>query len=279
MHINWKLKSKIFRFIEIFRLSKILYFIQKNITKKSRVKINHIKKDWIYHQENLGTIKQPNIIEFGAGKSLEQNIFLSNIFGLQTVIDLNPMIDFELVNSAINHIANLDKKFQNKKITNISDLKNYYNIEYIAPLNLITSNCFNSNQFDGCISTNTLEHIPNDQLYKIFYKLKEIIINEGIISAVIDYSDHYSHSDSQISPLNFLKYSSDEFKKYNHSNHFQNRMRHNDYKKIFQELGYDIIKQIPLNHVSTDIKISKEFDKDDNDTYATKGIYLLKNKK
>tara|TARA_B100001093_G_scaffold519881_1_gene611086 strand:- start:1909 stop:2748 length:840 start_codon:yes stop_codon:yes gene_type:complete len=279
MNINWKLKSKIFSFISFFQLDNLLYFIQKNITKKSRIEINCIIDDWIYHQENLISMKSPSIIEFGAGKNLSQNIFLSNFFSKQTLVDLNTMIDFQLVNSAIEKIANLDKSFKNIKIKNLSDLSKYYNIEYIAPLNLITTKNFNSDQFDGCISTNTLEHIPNDQLYEIFYKLKIIIKNEGIVSAVIDYSDHYSHTDRQIGPLNFLQYSTNEFKKYNHNNHFQNRMRHNDYKKIFQELGYEIIKQIPLNYASTDIKMSKEFDKNDKDTYATKGIYLLKNRK
>ena len=66
-------------------------------------------------------------------------------------------------------------------------------------------------------------------------ELKTILKPGGLSSLIIDYSDHYSHADKNISPLNYLKYSDKEWKKYNNQYLFQNRLRHQDYKNIFKE--------------------------------------------
>ena len=60
--------------------------------------------------------------------------------------------------------------------------------------------------FDSCISSTTLEHLSLKQLSDTFLRLKKIIKKDGIISSLIDYSDHYSHTDRNIGALNFLKF-------------------------------------------------------------------------
>ena len=98
--IDWKLKSYIYRILYFFKLDKTLFFIQKKITKRSKVKIGEIKFYWSNHLQYLKNFNSEKILEFGAGKSLEQNIYFSYIFNnriKQTVIDINKMIDFTLV--------------------------------------------------------------------------------------------------------------------------------------------------------------------------------------
>ena len=70
----------------------------------------------------------------------------------------------------------------------------------------------------------------------------------GMISAIIDYSDHYAHTDPAIGLLNFLNYSSDDWKKYNHESHYQNRLRHYEYIDIF-------ISRIYIESVNTSLII------------------------
>lgn len=279
MNINWKLKSLIFRIIDQFRLKKLLYYIQKNITKNAKVEFTSLKEDWLYHRENLKNLKSKKIIEFGAGKSLEQNIYLSNFFDHQTLIDLNHMIDFKLVNIAIKQLNKINNTYSKNVISNFDDLRLNYNIDYMAPVDIASTNLIKNDTFDGCISTNTLEHIPKENLVNILIKLKNIIKNEGLVSAIIDYSDHYSHTDKNLSPLNFLKYNSYEFNYYNHDSHYQNRLRHDDYKDIFQKIGFKVLKSKALNYTKPNINISKEFDANNKNTFATKGIYLLQNSK
>ena len=71
----------------------------------------------------------------------------------------------------------------------------------------------------------------------------------GIVSLVIDYSDHYSHTDNSIGALNYLNYTESEWAKFNHDCHFQNRLRHYDYIEIFKHCGFQIIEE-NLNYMN-----------------------------
>ena len=277
MNINWRLKSVLFRIIDSLSLFKVLYFLQKYITKRSVVRIEEISSNWIIHKENLSIIEKPSIIEFGAGKNLSQNIYLSQFVEKQTLVDLYPMLDISQFNDAALKISKITNKYF-QKVYSVNDIKNEYKIDYIAPLDLTNSE-FDNNQFDACISTNTLEHIPRGSIISIFKELFRIIRNNGIISAVIDYSDHYAHTDKNISKLNFLSYSAKEFKKYNHNSHYQNRLRHYDFLEIFNSIGFEIVKEQALNIEIPPKKISPEFNKISENGLATQGVFLLRIKK
>ena len=51
--INWKLKALLYKFFSIFRLNNLFYFIQKHITKRSKVKITEIEKSWKFHESSI----------------------------------------------------------------------------------------------------------------------------------------------------------------------------------------------------------------------------------
>ena len=156
----------------------------------------------------------------------------------------------------------------------LKDLKNYFNLIYIAPTNLKKIRK-NNLKFDACISSTTLEHIPKNELEEILHILKDIIKKDGIISALIDYSDHYSHTDKNISSLNFLKFNSKKWKNYNTPMLFQNRLRHQDYRKLFQSEGFKIFEiKGPIG--KSPRSISEEFEKDNDETFILWGHYLLK---
>jgi hypothetical protein len=62
------------------------------------------------------------------------------------------------------------------------------------------------------------------------------------MSHVIDYSDHYAHSDPGISEFNYLQFDEQQWAKVNPSIHFQNRLRTPFYTKLFVESGFQIIE-------------------------------------
>ena len=96
--IPWQIKSLIFSFIDCLNLQKLLYFLQKYITKRSRINSLLYSPDWEMHKVALNKYKTKNVVfEFGAGKSLVQNLYLSNFVKKQFIVDLYPMLDFELV--------------------------------------------------------------------------------------------------------------------------------------------------------------------------------------
>jgi hypothetical protein len=60
----------------------------------------------------------------------------------------------------------------------------------------------------------------------------------------IDLTDHFSHTDSSITTINFLKFSEKEWKKYaDNSFAFHNRLRVYDYSEIFLKAGLNIVLQ------------------------------------
>ncbi len=66
---------------------------------------------------------------------------------------------------------------------------------------------------------------------------------DSFMSHVIDYSDHYAHGNAAMSPYNFLRYSEQAWRRYNPDGHFQNRWRHADYRRLFEELGFRVVHE------------------------------------
>jgi SAM-dependent methyltransferase len=276
--INWRLKSLIYWFLYYIFFKKILFFIQKKITKRAYSSIGVMLYAYKLHFNSLKKYKSKKILEFGAGKSLEQNIYLSIKFNNrinQTVIDIDKMIDFNLLNFAKNQLQKKIKLSPKlKHIKNLKDLKNFLNINYYAPINIIDLN--EKKNFDAIISTNVIEHISKTHFEIILEKFRKIVKNGGILSFLIDYSDHYSHTDKNISSTNFLKYSEQEFKKYNTPLLFQNRLRHYDYIDIFKNKKFKILKIIKGPKGDIQNIVSDEFKKNHKDLFVTWGYFLLK---
>src|SRR5439155_13415093 len=96
---------------------------------------------------------------------------------------------------------------------------------------------------DCVTSSNTLEHIPRDDIRAILRECHRCLRDDGVMSFLIDYQDHYSYFDKKISGLNFLQYSDRTWMLYNPSLHYQNRLRHKDYLALFAETGWEVIEE------------------------------------
>ncbi len=277
MNIPWKLKSNIFSFIDIFRAQKLLYLIQKYVTKRSQKPISVIDKNWNTH---LQTIKKYSVsgvlFEFGAGKSLAQNLYLSQVMDNQFVVDLNHMIDHRLVERARESLSKLGIRLgSSEKVSNAKDLEKF-GIFYRAPYDASKTD-FESGSIDICVSTNTLEHIPAASITKIFQEMSRILKPSGIVSAKIDYSDHYAHTDRSITLHNFLIYTETQWHRYNHRCHYQNRLRHNDYVEIFQKCGFTVVEEeLWYDEDDIDSRLEKKFEGNHCSWKATSAHFVLK---
>ena len=276
--INWKLKALLYKIFDALKLKGTFYLIQKYITKRSKIKINKIDRSWHFHSENIKKKKIGKILEIGAGKSLAQNIYISYNFNnsiKQTVIDISEMLDFKLFNEASKQVSNLLNLKNKGLVENLEQLKQLYNIDYKAPMKVEELE-ENENKYDMCISTTALEHFSVLDLKNYLKQLKKILSGETLISSAIDYSDHYSHTDSSISPLNYLKFTELEWKKYNNSYLFQNRLRHQDYKKVFSEMDFEILEVEKGPFLEKPNFISKDFDYTDEETFVGWAFFLIK---
>ena len=244
--INWKVKSLVYKFFQFLNLEKILYLVQKHITRRSAVNINQSIHLLEMHAENIKEFSKLNSLEIGAGKSLQNSIYMAYKFNKginQTVIDINHMLDFGLFNKASEQISKRLNLINFGEANSLYEIKDKFNINYLAPTStreLISKKL----KFDLVMSTNTLEYFKVSELKSLIADMNVLLNDKAIISSIIDYSDHYSHTDKNISPLNFLKYSDEEWEKFNNKYLYQNRLRHLDYKDLFLQNSFRIVKEI-----------------------------------
>jgi phospholipid N-methyltransferase len=278
MNIPWKLKSFVFKALDIANAPKILYFLQKYVTKRSRISSVIISDDWVRHAASIKKYNAGGLVfEFGGGKTLAQNLYLSNLVNRQIVVDLNPMLDLTLVNTARSLLATQCALKSDHEIATTSDLA-HYGIEYRAPYDASDTD-FDNQSIDACISTNTLEHIPKASIIKILDELQRVLKADGIISAKIDYSDHYAHTDSSISLLNYLNFSEAEWKKHNHKCHYQNRLRHYDYVELFETCGFKIMEEdLIYGEAQIPQEIAEKFASHPRTWAATSAYFVLMKK-
>ena len=206
MNIPWKIKSAIFRIIEVTNATQSLSFFQKFVTRRAFIKVSKVNHAWLLHEEVLLKFDSTKyVLEVGAGQSLIQNLYLSKICDRQLVIDLFPILDLSAVSRAVKFLFSIGRLNSLEAVRVQADLRNY-GLEYRAPCEL-KDLTLEIDKFDAIISTDTFEHIPFSELRLILDDLKKVLKPSGILSVCIDYSDHYSHTDKSISDLNFLKYS------------------------------------------------------------------------
>ena len=276
--INWKIKAFLYRVLFFLKVERALFFIQKKITKSANINIDKVNENWKYHLKYLQSFNSITVLEFGAGKSLEQNIFFSyqlNDKLFQTVIDVSNMLDIDLFNQASDQVATILKKNRKAFVQSIDGIKKNYNIEYIAPCDIEKIER-SGLKFDACISTTTLEHLPVSKLENHLISLKKIVKKNGIISSLIDYSDHYCHTDTKISPLNFLQFNENHWERYNTPYLFQNRLRHQDYRNLFLKMDYEIVKEKKGSIGIPPKTISDKFDTNNKETNILWGHFVLK---
>ena len=255
--INWKTKSRLLSAFDLLGQD-ALNFAQKHLSRRSVVDLPVIPKAWAFQKRNVAEYRPHELIEFGAGKNLGQNLFIAQPGLRQYVVDLNPMLDLELVNHVITLLRERHNLDDLAAVSSLEELVERYAITYEAPVDMAETH-FEDGRFDMCISSNTLEHIPVASLSAILTELRRILRKGGLICAQIDYSDHYSHTDRSISRLNYLRFHEQQWSRYNHRVFYQNRLRHNHYRALFDQAGFVTLRaeaQSPCEQIPADLEPS-----------------------
>jgi len=156
-----------------------------------------------------------------------------------------------------------------------------YGIQYKAPYDARKTG-LSDNSIDCITSTNTLEHIPPNEIKAILKECYRILKKDGILSFQIDYQDHYSYFDKNISVYNFLKFNQGTWNTFfNPSLHYQNRLRHKEYLQLFYESGFNILEDNYYGGTPSDIeqiktvRINKQFSNYDLNELAIRGTFIV----
>lgn len=111
------------------------------------------------------------------------------------------------------------------------------NVRYLAPADA-TRLSLRDAAVDYHVSFTTLEHIPPAVLAAILREGRRVVRPGGLFVHYVDFSDHFSHSDKTISPVNFLQFSEREWLRLGGNRYmYQNRLRVDDFMALLRETG------------------------------------------
>lgn len=117
-------------------------------------------------------------------------------------------------------------------------------ISYCAPADG-TETQLPTSSVDAVTSTLVLEHVSPNVLSQFCREWWRILRPGGVMSHIVDHSDHYSHFDRSISPVNFLKFSETVWRLLSSGLSYCNRLRERDYITMFLEEGFEIARVEP----------------------------------
>jgi SAM-dependent methyltransferase len=136
-------------------------------------------------------------------------------------------------------------------------------IRYHAPTDAATTG-LPASSIDVQISYTVFEHIPGPVLRKILTEARRILSPNGVVLHHVDLSDHFWHEDPSLSPIHFLQFSDKDWD--HHANNqfaYHNRLRVTQYRQIFEDCGFEILRGEETVHQASLESIKNGFPLDD----------------
>ena len=125
--------------------------------------------------------------------------------------------------------------------SNCAELMRRANIEYRAPADAAHTGV-PDHSIDIQMSYTVFEHIPLNILHDILVEANRILAPDGLALHHIDPSDHFSHDDPSILPINFLQFSDSEWNRLAANQWaYHNRLRAAEFAALYQECGHQIL--------------------------------------
>jgi hypothetical protein len=272
--VNWKCKALLQGCFSTIPLGEPLnYFFQKHITRTlpttdakfadmvsvAKTHIGFLRRYW------PRPLSQATFYEFGAGWDLAVPLtFYALGVERQILVDIRRLLRHELLNDTVAKYQRLtfDQEIVRKPGFYLNGgrrdpsaaLKGHYGIEYKAPCDARQTGLPTAS-IDCITSTDTLEHIPLPSLRAILKECHRLLRDDGVMSCQIDYQDHYSYFDRNISVYNFLQYSDRAWRLFSPSLQYQNRLRHRDYVELFDQAGFEVLEERRHDGTHSDCRV------------------------
>lgn len=129
-------------------------------------------------------------------------------------------------------------------------------ITYLAPCNAGATQ-WPAGSMDVVTSNNVFEHVPVPGLLALFAEGKRLLRPGGSILHCVNCGDHYAYSDRSISQLNYFKFSDQEWKRWNNSIQYQNRLRPVDFIEMAEDGGFSVISAEYTAHPDRLLELQK----------------------
>jgi len=308
--MNYKLKAKIQHLVSILPSSlshAAYYWMQRNFGGLRKDNLNPMSRleagiETCNRIEKIGrSFVGATFLEIGTGRRINTPLAFW-LLGAERVItvDLNPYLKEELVKNDLDYIQKnkieIQKLFEgrifNDRLSsllnfisseyNLVDLLKFINVEYVAPGDA-SQLPLSSQSVNFHTSYTVFEHIPPEILKKVLIEGNRILKNDGLFVHKIDYSDHFSHSDKSISSINFLQFSDDDWGNIAGNKYmYMNRLRHDDFINLFQDLNHHILINEPTKNdsllsvvESSSFILNEKFKYKSRDVLATTSAWFI----
>lgn len=253
--MKWQMKSAALRALDALPFGDELHYrLQRNVTRSLPRPTREVLDAIADCRRHVASFRKHGVeggllLSYGAGWDLLENLVYYR-YGIdrQIAIDIKPLARIELVDAVAAMLGDLmtegdpDRRFVPVGSDLAAGLAQGYGIEYRAPADARAVDLPDAS-VDMIATTNTLEHIPIDSLLDIMKEGRRLLSPRGVVSMLIDYSDHFAHSDSSITVYNFLRFDAATWRRHNTGRHFQSRLRHSDYARLFRDAGFRILAQ------------------------------------
>ncbi len=205
------------------------------------------------------------VLEVGTGHRVHMPLafYLAGAGSIIT-LDLHPILKPDLVMQTVaelaEHEGEVARLFQSiaepdavsgrlrrlAEARSFTELAGIMRLEYLSPADATATN-LPDHSVDIHFSHTVFEHIPGQVLVSILREASRVVTKSGLICHHIDLSDHFSHADPSISKINFLKFSSEQWRSIDNDRFgYQNRLRADDYAEIYKKAGQRILKWIDV---------------------------------
>ncbi|AOH36642.1 methyltransferase domain-containing protein [Luteimonas sp. JM171] len=240
------------------------------------------------------------VLEVGTGRrlNLPLSLWLQGAREITTV-DLHTYLRPELVQEDLRQIRDqrgrvealfgprLDRARLRKLLVladnfNLDRLLDVCSIRYLSP-----ADAANLALADGAIdlhvSYEVFEHIPGATLEAILREGARVLSAQGLLVHYIDFSDHFSHSDPAIGPINFLQYGDRAFGLLAGNRYmYMNRLRLDDFRGLYARAGQRVLEQVAAPDSETagrlaqgQLKLAPAFAAKSHDVLATLNAWLV----
>lgn len=244
--MDWRYKALAFRVLSAIPFGEALHYqLQRRVThslpRNDESLAQRIEEArWIVEEfeRNGGKRAGATFLELGAGRDLTVPLAM-RFLGVERVIttDIQRLAKLDLIQDAASRVAShLGRKAP--EIRAWRDLL-AFGIDYRAPARTTAV----GDLIDCFFSLVTLEHLPPEAIREELLAAREAMRSTGQAIHIIDYSDHFAHIDQRLSPVNFLRYSSAEWKRFNSRFQYVNRLRHSQYLEIFKQARFRIVAE------------------------------------
>lgn len=257
---SWKQKALLQRALSALPAGhRVNYLFQRHVTHGLPMPDDDLRAAaalGVHHVQRLTELSGRDVsagrfFEFGAGWDLHMPLVLWCLgVNRQLVVDIRPLVRPDLVADVARRLGGPLRLPELVRVPPVPDpdspgLSSFLGglgIDYRAPCDARETG-LPAGSVDFATSTNTLEHIPPDDIRAILRECHRILADDGLMSFQIDYKDHYSYFDGSISAYNFLAFDERAWRRYNSSLHFQNRLRHRQHVALLEDAGFEIVEE------------------------------------